>query len=263
MPFKSAQPRNGYPLSRRTIAQKLGHDDPIAEFLDYFAVNDVAYFKDDFWGDAINLDNYALGNGAGASAVAFAINAQVGGVIRGTTGTANDATASQSLVSPAQWKGDKYAGVEFIWTPITAVTDTRIELGFTDVVPGTTAPVVNNLSTPTVNASVVDAAVDVYNHLTATTINTFVTIGTTITAVDTPYTPVTAVAAATKVRSRIQLVGNHAYCWRDGVLMGRHNTPGTDYIEGGTALVFWAFIWAQSATSKSLDLDLIHAWQER
>ena len=263
MTFKQSLPRTGHPLSRRSLRQRGGADKALYAFLEMFAINDVVHEIDDFIGDAINLDKYAVANGGGASAASFAINTQQGGVVRATTGTANDATASASLITPAQWSGDKYAGVEFYWTPITAVTEARVEVGFSDVVPGSNASVVATLATPTVNASVVDAAVDTYNHTGSTTTNQITTIGSSIDALKSTFTPVTAVAAATKVRTRIQLVGNHVYLWRDGVLLADHNTPGTDYIEGGSLIAVWAYVRANNATSKSLDLDAIRIWQER
>ena len=263
MSFTSGTPRSGYPHSRAALRRKMAKSDPLYAFLEYFAIHDVVHITDDFLGDAINLDLYAVANGGGAAVASFAINTQLGGVIRATTGTAGDDTASASLITPAQWYGDNLAGLEVRWKPITAITEAQIELGFSDVVPGSNDSVVDNLTTPTVNTAVVDAAIDVYDHTTATTTNALVTIGSSITAVDTGYTPVTAVAAATYTTTRIQLINNHAYLWRDGALVASHKTVGTDYVEGGSALAFWAYIKATNGTSKSLDLDYLKLWQER
>ena len=71
----------------------------------------VSHFFDDFLGDAINLDMYALANSGGAAAADFATNVQKGGAIRGTTGTTDN--GSVSLIMPINWYGDQNCAVEF------------------------------------------------------------------------------------------------------------------------------------------------------
>ena len=255
-------PRGGHPLSKLELkrAQLKG---PLYEYLEFFALNDKFNEKFDFRGDAISGDDWAVANGGGASAASFAINVQRSGVIRATTGTGNGDTASASLISPAIYYGDANCGASFYWEPITAVTETRIELGFVDVVPGSTKPVVNVLATPSVNTSVVDTALRVYDHTSSTTTNQLTTIGSSITAAKATFTPLTTVAAATPAKTRIQIIGNRVYLWEDGILKASLATGTTDYIEGGSAIALWAYVRASSASSKSLDIDLIHVWQDR
>ncbi len=262
MATKHPHPRKGHPLSRAEL-RKFNGQGALYEFLDYYAQHDTFFRSWDFEGDAFGADFWAVANGGGAAAVSFATNVQRSGVIRATTGTANDATASSSIISPAIYYGDANCGCEFHWKPITAVTETRIEQGFVDVVPSSNASVVATLITPTVNASIVDAAVQVYNHTGSTTTNQLTTIGTTIAAVKTTYTPPVAIAATTYNWIRLQLLTNQVLLWMDGVLVAKHNDGTTNYIEGGSALALFAYIRANNATSKSLDLDFVGAWQDR
>ncbi len=260
----SLWPDNGYKYSRAEMRRFMSRSNPQWKFFNRLAVHDTVEVFDDFLGDTINLDNYALGNGGGASAVAFAVTVAENGWIRATTGTANDATTTESLITPKIYYGDRNAWIEMRVKPVTAVTETQIELGFVDVVPGSNKTVVNALTGPaTVNASVVDAAVFVYDHSTATTTTELVTIGGSITIANTAFTAPTAVAAGTAFTIRVALQGNHVYCWMDGVLVAKHNVPGTDYIEGGNAVAGFALITATNATSKSLDIDYIHIQQDR
>lgn len=252
----------GHPYSQATM-KRMQLTDIMETFLERFAVNEMVYFEDDFLGDTINLDNYAVANGGGASVASFAINVQANGAIRATTGTGNGDTASASLIGPAILYGDQNPSIEFIWKPITAVTEARVELGVVDVVPGSTKPVVDTLATPTVNTSVVDAALYTYNHTGSTTTNQLTTIGGSITAAKTTFTPATARAATTRVRTRIMIIGNNVLLWDDGSLVVSHATPGTDYIEGGNPVALWAYVRASSASSKSLDIDRISFVHER
>lgn len=241
----------------------MGRSGPIYDSLRRFATSDVSVWFDDFIGDTINLDHIAVATGGGAATAVFAINVQTGGVIRATTGTASGVTTTQSLISAAMFKGDQFAELTCRFRPITAVTETMIEIGFADVVPGSNAMVVNNVTTPTVNASIVDAAVYHYRHTGSTTTNTFVTIGTSITAAKTLFTPPTAIAANTWVDLRVKLATNRAALFFNGVKVAEHSTDAVDYIEGGSSVAIWAAIQATNATSKSLDIDFLQATIDR
>ena len=260
-------PAQGYPLSIAELGRHLKRG-PLYEFLEHFAHRDVLYGKDDFFGDTINLDWYAVANGGGASVASFALNVQEDGVIRATTGTASGDTTTCSLITAANFYGDRQSGVEFRWKPVTAVTEARIELGFVDVIPGSTKPFTNVLATPSVNTSIVDAAYYCYDHTGSTTTNQLTAIGTSISATLAAITAPTAIAAATYNVVRLQLggpsaLGNFAKCWMDGTLVATLGGTGTNAIEGGSALALAALIRASNGTSKSLDLDYIEFWKLR
>ncbi len=261
--FNSAPSSGRHPLSIETLRRKMGVGGPLFEYMKHFASRDVVRHFDDFLGDTINLDDYAVATGGGAASAVWAINVQEDGWIRATTGTAGDATTTMSLIGPAIYYGDRNPGMEVRFKPITAVTEVKIEMGFVDVVPSSNATVVNSVTTPTVNASVVDAAVYHFRNASSVITNTFATIGTTISAAKTAFTPPTAVAANTKYRIRIQLIGNTAYLLMDDVLVASHKTAGTDYVEGGNPLAPWIAVQASNGTSKSLDVDYIDRWKDR
>lgn len=256
-------PLQGSPLSIRQLRAGIGTKGPLFDYLKHFARRDVVNHFDDFLVDTLNTFWTAVANGGGASAASFTVNVQENGVIRATTGTANDDTASASLIGAANWYGDRNCGIEIRWKPITAVTDVRIEMGFVDVVPSSNKPIGNNISTPTVNASVVDAAVYLYNESSSTATSELLTIGTTISAAKSTFTPPTTIAAGTYNVVRLQLIGNQVFLWMDGQLMASHAAAATDYVEGGSALAPFVYIKALSATSKSIDLDYVHVWADR
>jgi hypothetical protein len=259
MPFMD--PAYGHRLSRAELRKVMGLS-PLYSFLEYFAKADVFYEAFDFRGDTIPGDDWAVANGGGTGVASYAVNVQRAGVIRATTGTSGNDTASASIISPAIYYGDALCGVSFRWKPVSAVTEARIEQGFVDVVPGSTKSVVNSLTTPTVNTSVVDAAVCVYNHTGSTTTNELVTIGSSISAAKFTYTPPTAIAAGTWNTVRLQIITNQAYLWMDGLLVAVPSGA-TDYIEGGSAIAIWARVAASNGSSKSHDIDLIQAWENR
>lgn len=262
--------KSGYPLSKNELSKVAGlgrgaHRD----FLEFFALRDTVHFFDDFLGDTINLDNYAVANGGGAAVASFAINVQRGGVIRATTGTANDATASASLVMPLNWYGDYNCGMEVRWKLETSVAAYKIEVGFADAVPASNTGVVNDEDTPTGYGA--DFAI-----MSIDTSETFTTAGfytdgstsnqdikrTSFAGVPNFTTGVTPVIS-TWYTTRIQLLGNSAWCWQNGKLVAEHNDDPQGNVEGGVALAPWLYIAANSATSKSIDIDYLHVWQDR
>lgn len=229
------------------------------------AWRDMFFRIDDFDEDTLDTFWTAVANGGGSGAASPVISVGEDGRIVFVTGTAADDTASSSLISQAMFYGDRQAGVTFgIITP-GAVTALRYEMGFADVVPGSTKSVVNSLATPTVNTSIVDAAVYVFDHTTATTTHELVTIGTAISAAKTVFTPGTAWGANEYHEVTIQLGGangNKVKCFVDDVDIGDHNS-GADSIEGGSALAIWMRLSANNGTSKSGLCDYVARWKDR
>jgi hypothetical protein len=242
---------------------------PLYDYLAKDAWQDRVLFFDDFSGDTINLDNYAVANGGGAGVGSFAINVQSGGVIRATTGTANDATASASLIMPLNWYGDKNCGMEVRWKLETSVAAYKVELGFADAAPGSNTGVVNDEDTPTGYGS--DFAIMSVDTSETFTTPGFYTDGSTanqgikrtsmagIPSLTNGVTPI----ISTYITTSIQLVGNSAYCFMNGRLVASHDDDPEGNVEGGVALAPWFYIAANSATSKSLDVDYLAVWQDR
>ncbi len=261
------RPGRGYPLSYNRLRRVLNADETLRDWLSWQAIKDVVTFQEDFVGKAIDTTfTWALANGAGSAAVAFAVNVQQGGVIRGTTGTSNDNTASQSIASPKQWSGAKYAMCEWRFAPITTIEGVLIEVGFTDVVPSNTLPVVNVLATPTINASVADAVILLYDKTTTTTTNEVATIAENapgLTPAKYTYTAPNAAVAATFRTARIQLQGDGFSAWLDGVPVATAQNTTNAAVTGATTLCLWGYIAAHNATSKSEDIDYVIARQAR
>jgi hypothetical protein len=238
---------------------KIGAKGPLREYLARLAYPDQVFYFDDFLGDTINLDNYAVANGGGASATSFAIAVASGGTIASDEGTANDATASSSLIMPKIFYGDQNCGCH-IRLKSSAVTSIVLECGFIDAVPGSNTAGVNDVDTPTAYAT--DAAL--FHLHTGQTLTTpaFVTAGTSFTTTKTSVAATLASipAAATYCDVRIQLVGDAAYCWVNGILVASHTGS---KVEGGTALAPWIYHRALTATSRTVTVDYIAAWQDR
>lgn len=254
-------PNSGTLLEQRYVDRAAGaRNSPLNRYLTRFASHSTRYFRDDFEVDTINLDNYALGNGAGASAVAFAIAVVEGGTIIGTTGTANGVTASESLIMPLTWYGDRNAGMEVIFKP-SALTEIKVEVGFIDAVPGSNTAGINNIATPTFFAA--DGALFLFDHTGSTTTCGFYTVGSTTGQPDAVTAVTSTLSSTVWNRVRVQLIGNNAMCWMNGQLVANHQTDADGYVEGGVALAPWIYLRANSAATKSLSVDQIEVWAER
>lgn len=268
MATTNRRPSVGYPLSNRSLRKLMGVNSNLYDFLRFYAHRDVVQHFDDFDGDTINLDYYAVANGGGAGVASFAISVAEDGMIRATTGTANDATASASLVGPLIYYGDRNCGIE-IRAKASAVASVRMEFGFIDAVPGSNAPGVTDEDTPT--AAFSDGAVISLDASETDKTLGFVTKGSTASqnitrtaATGIPnFTSGTTPVLAEWFTVRVEVVGDNAFAWANGVLFASHNTQAAGHVEGGVALAPWVYIGATSATSRTLDIDYIHVWKDR
>lgn len=265
MPLNRFNPFRGPKYSTTRLRSGMtnhGQDGPLFEFLAKLATNDVVHFKDDFIYDAsaLNLDFWTVASGGGAGVATFQTTLASGGWIRGTTGTANGDTTTQTIVGPAIYCGTQNTEIAFRIKPVTAVTETRIEVGFVDAVASSTKTAINSLVTPTLNTGTAQAALFVYDHTGSTTTTGLYTGDAVFTAAKTAIVMPTAVAAATAFTVRIKLVGTKLMCWVD-------NNPfppaDTDYLTAATLLAPYALIRASNATSKSLDIDYVEIVHDR
>lgn len=243
-------PNIGHPFSVETLDQRIGNRRD-RHFLAAGAFQSEVFDFDDFWGDTINLDLYAVANGGGAAVASFATNVAEDGTIRATTGTAGNDTASASIIGPTIYKGDR--NILFIARfKISAITEVRAEIGLIDVVPGSTKSAINSLVTPTVNTAVVDTALYVFDHTGSTTTSGFYTAGSSFTAQKTVGTTY-ALAADTYAVIAIELSpSNSANFFFNGVKAGAGHD---NAVEGGDAVAFWARVSASNGTSKTMDID--------
>lgn len=271
MATTTRKPRNGYPLSNRELRKLMGINSTLYDFLRFYATRSVIHQFDDFTGDTINLDLYAVANGGGASAASFAISLAEDGMIRATTGTANDATASASLIGPLNWYGDRNCGIE-IRAKASAVASVKLEFGFIDGVPSSNAPGVTDEDTPT--AAFADGAVISLDSSETSTVLQFTTKGSTAsqdiqaTVLSSTnrvpnFTSGTTPVLAEWFTVRVEIIGNMAYAWANGKLFASHDTQAAGAVEGGVALAPWIYVGANSATSRTLDVDYIRVWKDR
>lgn len=251
--------------SRKALQRSFGRGHKY-DFLNKMAHQDTVFFFDDFLGDAINLDHWAVANSGGTSAADFAKAVGRGGWITADTGT--DDNGSLSIVGPLEWYGDAYAGME-IRIKTDVVTDFEIETGFIDAVPAANAAGVNDQDTPTMAAS--DGAL--FSVDTDETLKTvgFFTKGSTAnqdikrtTLAGIPgFTNGNLPVLATFYTVRIQLEGNSAYCYVNNKLVASHNDDPQGNLEGGVALAPWVYCRTRSTTAVFPTIDYVACWQDR
>lgn len=254
--FRKAEPRVGGPLTEKEL-RKFSQEGAHFNWLK-FQSQGVVHFFDDFLGDTINLDNYAVT--AGATATVFAISAHANGMIRGAHGT-TAATSGLLLQTPAQWYGDYFTGFEIRYR-LSVITEQRLEIGIGNAVPAANTTVVNNITTPTFN-TLANGVVYMYDHTGSTTTSGLYSDGTGGTAAAAKSATTTnRPVADTWQTVRVQTHGdnNSASLWIDGVLL-KSNT-GTLH-EGGTANVFFLSATRSDTTDCNLDIDYVRIWQER
>ena len=210
---------------------------------------------EDFNGDALNLDYWAVANSSGASAADFAQEAGTSN-IQGDTGTTDDGAIS--IVGPVMYKGDLNCGMQ-IKVRIDDPTEYCLELGFIDAVPGSNAPGVSDVDTPA--ATFTDGAV--FHIDTDEDLDTFaaVTDGTGLAIQATTLAgSLTNLTAATWATFRVQLLGNNAYYWANGQLVASHVAA----IEGGTAVAPWLYCATREANvARFPEIGRWMIWQEQ
>lgn len=234
---------------------------PLFNFLRYQSRNCVRVF-DDFTGDTLNGDNFVVT--AGATATTYAHSAQANGMIRGACGT-TAATSGLLLASPLMWYGDQDCGCE-VRMKISDLDEVRVEIGFVDTnMQSVNTPQVNNLSTPTFNNSIADAALWLYDDSSTTRTSGLYTIGTAIDAAKTAGS-VAAPVADTYFTVGIQISQNYVQCYQ-GTGLGPMSLVAdrgrTASIEGGTALRFVICVELDDTNDTNVDIDYIDVWQQR
>lgn len=259
--------RNQGLLPSTTTLSKFARAGAMRDFLEFRAFRDRAFYLDDFLGDTIDLNYYAVANSSGSGAANFAINVQNGtGVIRGTTGTTDN--GSVSLVGPIIYRGDNNAGI-WVRFKVDDITSLNFEVGFIDAVPGSNASGVSDVDTPA--ATMGDGALlQMDTDQTLTTL-AFVTVGSTAnqTVKATTLTGTTTPTNATFMDVVVQLISNDAFCIvNDGGAARVAHTNGTGnnsagFVEGGVSLAPWVYVRTRNTTTKNFDIDAIATWSDR
>ncbi|MDQ1307673.1 MAG: hypothetical protein QG671_3506 [Actinomycetota bacterium] len=265
MPGGNRYPLNGIPLSRAELRKVVGKGH-VYEFLNHFA-RDTVRFWDDFLVDTLNTDFYAAAAGGDATTWAH-LAGTVNGVVKGITGDTG-ATSGLQLYTPAFYKGDYNIGC-IVRFQVSSIASLRLEIGFADVLPSVNTTVVNSLSTPTFGSGPGDpgdAAVYVYDK-TSTTVTTGLYtlgsggIGAAKKAVTATTSPLYGEPAANTYQTwRVEVVGNLATAWVDGILVAQNTASA---VEGGTAMSFVISAKANAdSSSHNILLDYVEVWHDR
>jgi hypothetical protein len=260
-------PERGDPLTKATLRRNLGGKSPLYEFLEYYATRDIQLEKHEFTGQGgfVNGEYWVLENSSGTGAANFALTTASGGYVQGDTGTSDN--GSISLSGPVIYSGDENCGME-CRVQVDAITDENFEIGFIDAIPGSNASGVSDIDTPAATFSD-GALVQLDTDQTLTTM-AFITDGSTASQ-DVAATTLAAPASTNLVADtwktfRVQLFGNYAYLWVDGILAAAHDAAATQAagaLEGGVLLAPWFFWRTRSTTAKFPKIQYVTVWQDR
>ena len=265
-------PRQGVPQSKEELKKLMGRG-RMYDFLTPQLRPDYQVFFDDFNGDTINLDNWALANSGGTGAVNFAKQVGRGGWVRGESGTTDD--GSISMIGPLEWYGDANVYAE-CRVKIDAITGLDFEFGLIDAVPSSNGAGVTDEDTPT--AAFADGAVisidtdETYQKLGYYTKGSTANQGIKRTSASGSYAhPLNGASvtsgvpdAAEWVTYGIALRGDYSYTfWINGNAIAHAAPASAGHIEGGIALALWFYCRTRNTTTKTPDIDYAYAIQER
>lgn len=266
-------PSRGYDQSTNLLSRS-NLQNPLRHFLADYASRDRVVFFDDFAGDAINLDSYAVAASGGGTAFAYSATATTltgATVVLGTT-TAT-AAATVTLITPPVWYGAANASFE-ARLKINTTADMFIEAGFVDAAPGSNAPAVTDIDTPTLVAT--NAALLTIDTTQTHNLFAFATIGddtgqTVATTLFTAATQgVTAPTADTFFTVKVQLLTDpdetgktKAYCWVNGKLVASHHTDLDGYVKGTLGLAGWICVGSRTNAARLGTIDYIRMSQDR
>jgi hypothetical protein len=256
-------------LFRNDILAYMGQS-RLYPFVEHYSL-DVVRHGDDFLGDTLSTDLYTVSNGGGASAASPVITAgTVNGIADFVTGTANDSTASSEIALGLNWRGDLGA-VMVARLSLSAVTDVKVEVGFTDAL--NDAGAVATKATPTFNAA--DCALWVLD----TTDNPN---WEGLAANNGDTAPMPTVEAGISPEANVfewlmvELVESDDANSECAVMFRRFDANGRLTFErlgggiggdqgpnGNVLLTPWVYVEARSASSRTLSLDYFGCWQRR
>ena len=244
----------------------MGGKSDLYEFLSMYAHADVNMKNFQFTGaaDFTNADYWTVAKNSGTGNANFALVVASGGYIQADTGTG--AGDSVSLVGPIIYSGDENCGME-IRVQTDDITSVNFEIGFIDAVPGSDASGVSDIDTPA--AAFSDGALIQLDDSQTLKTLAFITDGSggsQAVAATTFASPAgTNMVNATWHTFRIQLVGNVAACWVDGVLAAVHDagtTQSQGALEGGVLLAPWIYWRTRDSTASFPKISQASVWQD-
>ena len=227
---------------------------------------DTGFVFDDFMGDTINLDFYALAKDTDATNFAITSTIVVGGAISGTT-SANTGEYI-SLKGPLAYFGDNNCGFE-IRFQLDVVTNDLVETGFVDALVDDTLPAVNDIDTPSWTNGAVNGALVTKDYSQTLKTLAFLTDGNTANYNTTKTNLGTQdLTAATDMIARVGIAGDAAFCGLYGpngnlLQFASHGTATANSVEGGTAVQPWFICGALTNAAKVPQIDYICTWEDR
>lgn len=220
---------------------------------------------DDFVGDTINLDNWALTKDLNGTD--YAINAAAGGTIRGTAG--NTDGEGIGINGAAIWLGDKNCGME-VRMKLNVVTNSSMEIGFADTATSFKDPIVTDVDVVTAANGANDFAIVKRDTAQTLTTGALVTLGSTPYTVTKSNLATWAPTLATYFIARVQLIGDNVFAAifdDSGALVTSTSitavAAGAGGIEGGVLLSPYVNVTRVSTADKIADIDYICVWQDR
>lgn len=227
----------------------------------YLIPNDGPVLYDDFLGDVI-ADQWNSRKGSDGSAVDWAINAQVNGAIRATTGAGAGASMAENgvqLESGLNWRASNGGLSMTARVRIEAITTCALFVGFTDQVSALEAPIVSAASADTITTNATDAVGFMFD--TSMSTDTFHLVGVANDVDATGQAVTNAPVAATYVTLRVDVSSaGVASFYIDGVQVG---TTMTGAVTASVALTPVVTFFRRAATATYIDCDYIRVKQDR
>lgn len=250
-------------IYKNLSAAELGYftrEGRLREWLRYLAIYDVETMFHRFNDVSVANLGWAVANsgGAGAADLALPSTKVLNGGATAAPGTTDN--GSLSAIHYLQWNGDQNVGIMGRLKIDSITGGHNTEFGLIDAVPGSNGPGCADVDTPT--ATMTDGAVFTIDGDQTITTLAAVTAGTSFTTTATTLAAPspTAYVAATYLTFMIQLIGNAAYFYCNGVLCASHTG---DKVEGGTLLAPWIYVRNRSTGAKIATIDFVAAWQDR
>ena len=247
--------------SRKRIYRE-GRDSAF-EYLELGVPLGITFWDDHFQGDlfyggAAPGVYQSTASGAASAGAALNLGAANGEILL-DPGTDNGGRSDLSL--GLHYSGSRFAVCAVRFDMRDAITSSKFEVGFTDVVSGTDAGAVNVKATPTFNA---DDAVVLVRDTNDDTNLTLVGVRATVAA--TAYDFTTTLALGTFYYGVVALRGTRAVGYllnADGDVIERQPTSGymESAITAATLLTPWVFVQNRSAAQRRLYVCRLKAYQ--
>jgi len=219
----------------------------------------IVRLSDHFLGDVI-ADEWDLDTGSDGSAVAFAISAAAGGMLRGTMGAGAGASMAANGVqvhSQLNWKANQGELAFDTRIKLSAITTVAVFVGFTDQVAALEMPIHSAGSANTITTNATDAVGLMFD--TSMTDDYWWSVGVKNNTDATHVSSAIAPTADTWQRLRVEVdVSGNARMYIDGKLIGTVSSAVTATV----ALTPVVAAFRRAAEASTIDVDYIDVQAE-